>query len=88
MLDIIFNPRKYRVKLFYEWHQTYHKWMNSIAKADLPELEAELKAIEWEKKNSENSEFKEYKLDMLSGQEAIVRRIIKEIEIGRVGENK
>jgi hypothetical protein len=69
--------RKYCVKMFYEWHQNYHKWMNSIANSDLETLEKELEAIiKWKTEHIIN----EYELDMLNGQEAIVRRLIEGIK--------
>jgi len=54
--------------------------MNSIAKSDLPTLEKELEAIEWVKEHNVKNEFYEYDLDMLNGQEAIVKRLIEEIK--------
>lgn len=72
--------RKICVEMFYYWHASYHKWMNSIAKSDLETLEKELEAIELKKKDIVNDEFYEYSMEMLAGQGAIVKRIIEEIK--------
>ena len=75
----MFNWLKSRLYngVFYYWHSSYHKWMRSIAKSDLETLKKELDAIiQVKSENPKNV----YRLDMLEGQEAIVRRLIKEIE--------